>query len=377
MRSALALVRAFVGLGHSIGLVTRRPANTEYEEIGRVQGHVCCLPRSGLCLTAMSRCRHVDGRLAKVAATADVFHLNGIWPLIYWAGSEYAYRNNIPVVVSTRGMFLPRALAYSPIKKRLARFLYVDNSMRRARVLHATSMQEARALRGNGYSNPIAIIGNGIETSRFVEGDNPACGVPAGLGPSGKHVALFLSRIHPIKGVFDLIEAWGRICRRFPRWHLALAGPGAPHYVHQVKRFILEHGVSDTVSMLGPVYGEDKCALLRACRFLVLPSYSENFGNVVAEALASAKPVITTTATPWESLLRFGCGWWVEPGSKGLETALEEAMACSDAERRAMGTRARKLAEEKHDIRVIARKMIAVYEWCLKGGQRPDCVTLD
>ena len=85
---------------------------------------------------------------------------------------------------------------------------------------------------------------------------------------------------------------------------------------------------------------------------------------------------MTTKGTPWAELVSHRCGWWVDIGADPLATALREAMALSDEERREMGVRGRRLVEEKYSWPTITRRMISVYEWLLSGGPKPDCVVL-
>ncbi len=105
----------------------------------------------------------------------------------------------------------------------------------------------------------------------------------------------------------------------------------------------------------------------------MLPTFSENFGVVVAEALAHGLPVITTQGAPWADLPAFGCGRWIPIGVEPLAEALREAMALSDAERAAMGERGLQYVR-RYDWAAIAEDMAAVYRWVLGRGDRPDCV---
>jgi len=127
---------------------------------------------------------------------------------------------------------------------------------------------------------------------------------------------------------------------------------------------------------VGPVAGEAKWNLYRDADLFVLPSHSENFGLVVAEALACGVPVITTRGTPWEDLVTHRCGWWTEIGVEPLANALREALRLSDEERQHMGRRGRKLVEENYTWPAAAKKMVAVYRWMLGEGQKPECVNL-
>ena len=106
------------------------------------------------------------------------------------------------------------------------------------------------------------------------------------------------------------------------------------------------------------------------------PTFSENFGVVVAEALGHGLPVITTRGAPWADLETHGCGWWIDIGVEPLAAALRQAMALSDDERRAMGERGRAYVQ-RYNWDVIAREMIHVYRWMLGHGDPPACVQVD
>jgi glycosyltransferase involved in cell wall biosynthesis len=106
----------------------------------------------------------------------------------------------------------------------------------------------------------------------------------------------------------------------------------------------------------------------------VLPSFGENFGLVIAEALAYGIPVITTRHTPWASLDTHGCGWWIESGVEPLVAALQHAMALSDETRTEMGRRGRDYVA-RYQWSETGRQTALFYNWILGHGDRPDFVT--
>jgi glycosyltransferase involved in cell wall biosynthesis len=143
-----------------------------------------------------------------------------------------------------------------------------------------------------------------------------------------------------------------------------------------VSRLIAGLGLGATVEYLGKVEGEEKAAAYRAADLFVLPSFSENFGVVVAEALAYGLPVITSRATPWAELEAHACGWWIDTGVKPLAEGLRAATCLDDAERRAMGARGRLLAQ-RYDWDRIATQTLGLYRWLLGDGVRPECVLVE
>jgi glycosyltransferase involved in cell wall biosynthesis len=272
---------------------------------------------------------------------------------------------DIPLVVSPRGMLEEWALAYRGWKKRLAWQWYQAADLHSAQAFCATSHEEARQLRELGFSQPIAVIPNGI--------DMPQRTAP-GPAKIGDRKVLFLSRIHPKKGLLDLVEAWAAL--RPAGWQLIIAGPDEDGYTKVVKAAVVEAALDGAVHFLGEVSGEEKQRLWQQADLFVLPTYSENFGIVIAEALAWRIPVITTRGAPWSDLIDWKCGWWIDQGEEALRTALASAIRLSDAERQAMGENGSRLVQEKFDWAGIARDMAAFYRWLLGVGQRPGNVLL-
>ena len=170
--------------------------------------------------------------------------------------------------------------------------------------------------------------------------------------------------------------AWGELQSKFPDWCLAIAGPDEKGHEAEVRAAVERAGIEERVHFIGPVYGAEKAKLFAAGDVFVLPTYSENFGIVVAEALASACPVITTTATPWTDLPDRGCGWSIDVGVQPLVEAMREAMSLSDDRRREMGLLGRKWVERDFRWPDISATMGRVYQWLTGDAPRPSCVNL-
>jgi glycosyltransferase involved in cell wall biosynthesis len=198
---------------------------------------------------------------------------------------------------------------------------------------------------------------------------------------------VFMSRLHPKKGVDVLLRAWARqkevtsdvwrvtspdADKSFSplvSWSLSpiliLAGSDLIGYRKEVEKMVKELGLEDSVVITGEVQGEMKDCLLANAEVFVLPSYSENFGIVVAEALSWGRPVITTTGTPWKEVADVGAGWWVKPEEEALAGALAQALAKGREEIEAMGAKGRELVERSYTWASPAAKLIAAYEAAL------------
>jgi glycosyltransferase involved in cell wall biosynthesis len=290
-----------------------------------------------------------------------LIHDHGMWLPTNHSSAAVARKLKLPFIVSPRGMATEWALQHKSFKKRLAWLLYQRRDLRSATVLHATSQQEAQDLRALGLRQPIAVIPNGIATPPWQEPNN-------GREP---RTVLFLSRISPVKGLLNLVQAWAAV--RPKNWRMVIAGPDEEGHRAAVEAALRDCEVAADVSFVGQV-ANDKWALYRSADVFILPTLSENFGIVVGEALACGVPVITTKAAPWEELLQHNCGWWVETGVEPLAEALREALAATDAQRREMGLRGRKLIEAHYTWCELARKMESVYRWLTAGGPRPECM---
>lgn len=141
-----------------------------------------------------------------------------------------------------------------------------------------------------------------------------------------------------------------------------IAGEGDMAYINELRDFALRLGVNDIISFEGGVYGNRKWELFRQADLFILPTHSENFGIVVAEALASGTPVITTMGTPWSELESRQCGWWTEVGTEATVQALCDFLSLTENELEMMGRNGRKLVEEKYSARKVAEEFVEMYK---------------
>lgn len=296
---------------------------------------------------------------------ATLIHDHGVWLPTNRSAAVIARKLGIPLIVSTRGMLEPWALNHRAWKKRLAWSLYQRQELLTAGALHATAQQEADNLRRLGLKQPIAIIPNGVDLPVRPGGSK---------NEESLRTALFLSRIHPKKGLLQLVDAWQII--RPIGWRMIIAGPDEGGHRAEVEQAVHAAGLSRDFEFVGAVDGPDKEFLYRRADLFVLPSFSENFGVVVAEALAHCLPVITTRGTPWADLETHGCGWWIDIGVEPLALALRDALSLEDDERRAMGERGQ-MYVQRYNWGVIACQMVDVYRWVLGRAPKPDCVQMD
>jgi glycosyltransferase involved in cell wall biosynthesis len=309
------------------------------------------------------------GRAIDAAAAAGhVLHSNGLWlmPNLYPALS--ARRHGAPHVLSPHGMLVPAALNFSRRRKHLVWWLAQRRAVENATCLHATSRQECDELRALGIKVPVAIVPNGI--------DMPAeADVVAGKArrDGGSRTLLYLGRIHPKKGIDRLIEAWAQIETRFPDWWLRIVGPSEGRHGEALAARAASLGLT-RVRFEDSLFGAAKDAAYTDSDLFVLPTLNENFGMVVAEALANGTPVICTKGAPWSGLEAHGCGWWIEHGIEPLVSTLGEALARPAVVLDLMGARGRTWMAAEFSWDKVADDMERVYRWCLRASDRPEIV---
>lgn len=293
----------------------------------------------------------------------DLIHLHGMWCPFLAVAALVAKRKDIPLVISPHGCLEPWALGFKRYKKLLAMKIYQAPILRSASMFIATADQEANSIRRVGLRQPVAIIPNGVDVSVTLHRD------------ANKEIRtiLFLSRIHPIKGLFDLVEAWAIV--RQSGWRLVIAGSDEAGHRAQVEALIRTKGLEDDFEFVGFVDGTRKQDCFDRADIFVLPTYSENFGIAIAEALSNELPVITTTGAPWQDLLDYDCGWWVEPGVPGISSALETAFECKPDKLKQMGKRGRQLVIEKYSWEKIGYAALNVSNWLLDQSlPKPEIV---
>lgn len=353
-RSVPSLSQALVQQGVSVTLLANSTGDTLSLEESKGQGST----------VVMGNIADLSSRLSanqNSSVTFPIVHNHGVWLYSNHRVAQCTHKQQIPLVISPRGMLEPWAMNYKRLRKIIAYHFYQKEDLKRAVVLHATSEQEAKNLSALKLGVPIAVVPNGVELP-------PSCKIKE-AAKQKKRQALFLSRIHPKKGLLLLLSAWHKVLPQ--DWRLMIIGPDENDYKKKVQQEINRLGLEQVVEIRGEVADNDKWALYKGADLFILPSYSENFGIVVAEALGSGLPVITTKTTPWSDLVDHKCGWWIEPEDGALVEALSEAVMVEPGHLIDMGRRGRKLVKNKYSWDKIAKDMIAVYSWIRNDKNTP------
>jgi len=183
-----------------------------------------------------------------------------------------------------------------------------------------------------------------------------------GPSPNATRVLLFVGRVHVVKAIDRLIEAFAGVDESLKRgWRLRIVGPDQAGHMGTLQRQVREMGLVDKVEFAGPRYDGQLADEYAGCDCLALVSHTENFGATVVDAMAHGKPVVTSVNTPWREVAERGCGWWVDNDRRTLAGALAEMMGLSDEERQAMGAKGRMLVEEKYTWSAVSKAMLTAY----------------
>lgn len=289
-----------------------------------------------------------------------ILHGHGVWRPVNLFPLLTGRNSRARLVVSPRGMLSPWSMSYKAAIKRPFWHLLQRPALERCHCFHVTAPLELEDIRRLGFRIPVTVIPNGVDIPQLAD-DTPRT-----------KTLVFLSRIDPKKGLDLLLPAWTAVAREFTDWSLVIAGPLAGAYAESIQDLARKLG-TPRVTFSGQVLGENKRSLLSTASLFVLPTYSENFGIAVAEALAHGTPVITTTETPWTDVSKYHCGWCISADEEALRETLRTALSRPLAELHEMGMNGRRWMERSYAWGHVAELMAQTYTWLLGKGDMPGC----
>jgi glycosyltransferase involved in cell wall biosynthesis len=330
-KSARALANALARSGLAVELLATLEAGQRMAPVGTDAATVRIFPR----LAPRWLCRSPELRQHAREHPAELVHHHALWLLTLHYAQQAAARHTAPLVISPRGMMSEWAWRHRRWRKLLAGLCVHPGAFAAAAGWHATSQQEADDIRRLGFRQPICVSPNGVAVPALTE---LAAAREAWhrLLPAtrSRPVAVFYSRLHRKKRTRELIDLW----LSAPRgdWLLLVAGTAEEFAPGELAAEVSARGGADRVLVAD---GADRPPPYAIASLFVLPSHSENFGLVIAEALAAGVPALVTDSTPWTGLAATGAGWCVPwPAYAG---SLSAALAVPPDELRAMGGRGR------------------------------------
>jgi poly(glycerol-phosphate) alpha-glucosyltransferase len=316
--------------------------------------------------------REFDAQIESIGP--DVAHVHGLWTYPGIAARRWSEKSHGPFLVSVHGMLDDWALANSAWKKRLAGALFERANLRRATCLHAITAAEVDAIRRYGYRGPICLIPNGVDLPAEATLPPPAWRAPLG----GRKVVLYLGRIHPKKGLAELIEGWAAAVsqnRSFSQdWALVIAGWDQGGFQAELQTQVAALHLQTDIIFVGPQFGADKAAAYAAASGFILPSFSEGLPLVVLEAWAHRLPVLMTPECALPIGFERDAAIRISPTPGSIAAGLLDLYARSESDRQRLGKAGRSLVESSFTWAAAGSSLCSVMGWLAGGGNRPGSV---
>ena len=315
--------------------------------------------------------------MAAILDEADLVHLHGLWLYASLAATRWTRRTGRPRIISPHGMLDTWAMRRAFWKKRLALFCYEGANLRGATCLHALSRGELDAIRNFGLTNPVCVIPNGVHIPALWTGAAPAW---RSALPRDAKILLYLGRLHPKKGLLDLLQAFAMTERDHAKqpdgWYVVIAGWDQEGHRAELESCAGAFGITHRVRFVGPQFDADKEATLNAADAFVLPSMSEGLPIAVLEAWAAALPALITPQCNLPEGEAAGAAIPIVAGPEGVAAGLRRLFALSDEERRQVGARGRALVADRFTWDNVAERMAAVYAWMVGESPAPPTVEM-
>jgi glycosyltransferase involved in cell wall biosynthesis len=300
--------------------------------------------------------------LATHARDYDLAHIHALFSPVSTAAAMVARSQQLPYILRPLGTLDPADLRKKRQLKQLYGFLLERPNLAGAAGIHFTTAEECKISERFGTQTKDLIVPLGVDLPEMLPPVGQArkdWGIPDDLP-----IILFMSRIDPKKGLDLLIPALESLLEEGLPFHFVLAGsnPQDPDYEKQIQQRVQTSKLATQTTVTGFVSGEVKLALLQDGDLFVLPSYYENFGLAVAEAMAVGTPVVISDRVYiWKDVEDANAGWvsstQVESLSEKLRCALKDV-----AQRKLKGMNARKLVIERYSWSAIAKQTIAAYQ---------------
>ena len=297
----------------------------------------------------------------------DIVHIHSLYLFHSLMASYYCRKFNIPYIIRPHGMLDPFIQNRHSFRKKIYNFFFEKRNLDRAAAVHYTTKEEMELAATFKIKASGVVVQNGINVSEYV--DLPRYGRFKKKYPvlESKRIVLFLSRINFKKGMDILSKAFGEIARKRKDVHLVLTGPDNEGYSTKVKKWLKEEGVLNRSLFTGMLLGKEKLSVFRDSDIFVLPSYSENFGIAVVEALACGLPVIISKKVNiWREVVDVGAGIVTDCDSHQVAEAilklLDNPQLAED-----MGERGKKLVAENYTWPKVAKELIRTYNDILSG----------
>jgi glycosyltransferase involved in cell wall biosynthesis len=300
--------------------------------------------------------------LKEQASLFDIIHIHALFQFSTSVAAYYCRRYKRPYIITPHGHLDP----FNFRKKSWVKYAYLSlfeaANLKNASAIHFTCEAERRSAINLGFNPPSAVIPLGINPEDFYQ--LPEYGNFRSKHPllKDKKIILFLSRIHPKKGLDRLAAAFGELIKEREDIYLVIAGPDSDNYSNKVKGWLAKKSALSRVIFTGMLFGQDKLALFRDSDIFVLPSYSENFSLATVEAMACGLPVVVSDKVNIASeISEAGAGLVVGTDQEQLVAALRRLLGEVQL-RQELASKAKELVKQRFTWEVNTRALVKLYK---------------
>lgn len=304
-------------------------------------------------------------KLSNEIVENDIIHLHSLWQYPSILLNQLNKGKKFKKIISTHGMLDPWALKNNEIRKAISLFLYEKKNLNTADCIHALCEQEYNDIRKLAPNVPIAIIPNGVYL--------PEINFKPKLENNIKQL-LFLGRIHPKKGIENLIRAWAEI--QHNSWKLVIAGVDENGYEVYLKKIVLDLKLLNSVEFIGPVFGEEKNKVLFSSDAFILPSFSEGLPMSILEAWSFKLPVLMTSQCNLKIGFELGAAIEIDNSILGIKNGLSILFKTENTDMINMGNKGYELVKSEYTWENIGFKMEELYLWVIGKSKKPSFVNL-
>ena len=300
----------------------------------------------------------------------DLVHIHTLWSFPEWITSYYCQRAGVPYLVRPCGMLASHCLSYGTLQKKIYSFLVERKNLNRAEAIHFTTQEEKNQSSGFGLTSKSAVIPLGLNLTDY--SNLPPRGEFRKTHPSlqGKKIILFLGRMTVRKGLDLMIQVFAQVVKKVKDAHLVIAGPDDEGYGKELKSWIQQQDIDHQVTLTGFLEGRQTFALLRDSDVFCLPSYHENFGIAVIEAMAAGLPVVISDQVNLHLEIQKAQAGFVTPCQADAVTSALCQLLNDEPLCRTMGENGKKLVREKYQWDIVADEVIELYERIVRRHSR-------
>ena len=302
--------------------------------------------------------------LKSVINKNDYLHVQSLWRFHSIVPFILKKKLKFNLIYSPRGTLDKYALSFSKFKKQIFYNLFLQKkSLELADYFHATSEKEYKEIREMGFSQPIAIIPNPIQKTTMKENKK-------------RNVISFVGRIHPIKGLDNLLAAWKEVYH-IMKYDLKIYGVWEnKNYVDKLQNYIKKNKIK-RVKIYGSIYGEEKNKLYQTSSFTIFPSFTENFGNSIGESLMNGTPVLVSDKTPWENVQNLKCGFIFNNSIGSIKDVLIEINKIKKSEIENYSINSRNYALKTFSKDIVEDSFYNFYSWINNKENQPNFIKIN